>query len=66
MSEVVKFPLIATAIASFGAFLIPNFFAAAIRDGSPETPFFIFGAYYFTCIFVNWWYYVRPGCEKPC
>lgn len=55
-----------SAIASFGAFLIPNFFAAAIRDGSPETPFFIFGAYYFTCIFVNWWYYVRPGCEKPC
>lgn len=55
-----------SAIASFGAFLIPNFFAAAIRSGTPEVPFFIFAVYYATCILVNWWYYFRKGAEKPC
>ena len=50
-----------------GAFLIPKFFATAIQQGAPETPFFIFGAYYFTCIAVNWWFYLRihPNSIKP-
>ena len=50
-----------------GAFLIPKFFATAIQQGAPETPFFIFGAYYFTCIVVNWWFYLRihPNSIKP-
>jgi len=55
-----------SAIASFGAFLIPRFFATAISSGTPEVPFFIFAAYYFTCILVNYWYYFRKGAEKPC
>jgi len=55
-----------SAIASFGAFLIPKFFATAIAGGNPEMPFFIFAAYYFTCIGVNWWFYFRKGAEKPC
>merc|ERR1719310_1662942 len=56
-----------SAIASFGAFLIPQFFATAIQSGKPETPFYIFGAYYFTCIVVNWWFYLRihPNSIKP-
>jgi len=56
-----------SAIASFGAFLIPKFFATAIQQGAPETPFYIFGAYYFTCIVVNWWFYLRihPNSIKP-
>ena len=29
-----------SAIASFGAFLIPKFFAIAIQGGTPEAPFF--------------------------
>ena len=55
-----------SAIASFGAFLIPKFFATAIQAGTPENPFFIFAAYYLTCLVVNWWFYFRKGCEKPC
>ena len=55
-----------SAIASFGAFLIPKFFGAFIQSGSPEIPFFIFAGYYFTCIFVNYWFYFRKGAEKPC
>ena len=55
-----------SAIASFGAFLIPKFFATAIQAGTPENPFFIFAAYYATCLAVNWWYYFRKGAEKPC
>ena len=49
-----------------GAFLIPKFFGTAIQAGSPEVPFFIFGAYYATCIFVNYYFYFRKGAEKPC
>ena len=49
-----------------GAFLIPKFFATAIQAGTPENPFFIFAAYYLTCLVVNWWFYFRKGCEKPC
>ena len=36
-----------SAIASFGAFLIPKFFAIAIQGGTPEAPFFALA-------FVSW------------
>ena len=55
-----------SAIASFGAFLIPQFFGIFIKAKTPEVAFFIFGAYYCSCIFVNFWFYFRPGAEKPC
>ena len=55
-----------SAIASFGAFLIPQFFGVFIKAKTPEVAFFIFAGYYFTCIFVNWWFYFRKGAEKPC
>merc|ERR1719327_120878 len=41
-----------SAIASFGAFLIPKFFGVFIAKRAPEIAFFCFGGYYFTCIFV--------------
>jgi NNP family nitrate/nitrite transporter-like MFS transporter len=55
-----------SAIASFGAFLIPQFFGVFIAAQAPEIAFFIFAGYYFTCIFVNYYYYFRKGAEKPC
>ena len=55
-----------SAIASFGAFLIPQFFGVFIKAKTPEVAFFIFAGYYFTCIFVNYWFYFRKGAEKPC
>ena len=55
-----------SAIASFGAFLIPQFFGVFIGRKAPEIAFFIFGAYYASCLLVNWWFYFRTGAEKPC
>ena len=58
-----------SAIASFGAFLIPQFFGVFIGARTPEVAFFIFAGYYFTCLFVNWWYYFGGfgrTPEKPC
>ena len=55
-----------SAIASFGAFLIPQFFGVFISKRAPEIAFFIFAFYYATCIVVNFWFYFRPGAEKPC
>merc|ERR1711990_1222807 len=54
-----------SAIASFGAFLIPQFFGVFIKAKTPEVAFFIFAGYYFTCIFVNYWFYFRKGAGAP-
>ncbi|CAB9523548.1 Probable nitrate/nitrite antiporter NarK2 [Seminavis robusta] len=53
-----------SAIASYGAFIIPTMFGIAIKAGSPEVTFYGLGAYYVTCAFLNFWYYLRPGCEE--
>ena len=54
-----------SAIASYGAFVIPAMFGVAISAGRPETTFWALSGYYISCGFLNFWYYVRPGCEKP-
>jgi NNP family nitrate/nitrite transporter-like MFS transporter len=54
-----------SAIASYGAFIIPVMFGIALQAGAPEITFYGLGGYYITCAFLNFWYYLRPGCEKP-
>lgn len=54
-----------SAIASYGAFLIPAMFGASNAAGTPEMTFWALSGYYVACALVNFWYYVRPGCEKP-
>lgn len=54
-----------SAIASYGAFIIPVMFGIALKAGNPQITFYGLGAYYVTCFFLNFWYYLRPGCEKP-
>merc|ERR1712228_11953 len=49
-----------SAIASYGAFIIPSMFGVAIKAGRPETTFFVLAAYYCSCGFLNFWYYVLP------
>lgn len=49
-----------SAIASYGAFIIPAMFGVAIGAGRPETTFFALAGYYFTCGLLNFWYYVLP------
>ena len=54
-----------SAIASFGAFVIPAFFGVAVSANAPQWAFWGLSIYYGMCMFVNFWYYLRPGCEKP-
>ena len=55
-----------SAIAAYGAFLIPKIFATQIKAGTPEYALYGFAGYYLTCLVVNWWFYARKGAEVPC
>lgn len=55
-----------SAIAAYGAFIIPNVFGAQIKAGTPELALYGFAIYYVTCLFVNWWFYARKNAEIPC
>ncbi|MFQ5744319.1 MAG: hypothetical protein ACE5HV_12125, partial [Acidobacteriota bacterium] len=55
-----------SAIAAYGAFLIPKIFATQIRGGTPQYALYGFAVYYLSCLLVNWWFYARKGAETPC
>ncbi len=55
-----------SAVAAYGAFLVPITFATHIRAGTPEYALYGFLAYYVSCLLVNWWFYARQGAEIAC
>ena len=55
-----------SAIAAYGAYLIPKIFATQIKAGTPEYALYGFALYYASCLLVNWWFYARKGAEVPC
>ncbi|MBT39708.1 MAG: hypothetical protein CL938_14320 [Deltaproteobacteria bacterium] len=55
-----------SAIAAYGAFLIPEIFATQIEAGTPEKALHGFAVYYLSCLVINWWFYARKGAETPC
>ncbi len=55
-----------SAVAAYGAFLIPRIFGGQIQAGTPEYALYGFAAYYVSCLVVNWWFYARKGAEIPC
>jgi NNP family nitrate/nitrite transporter-like MFS transporter len=55
-----------SAIAAYGAFLIPKIFATQIEGGTPEYALYGFAVYYLSCLVVNWWFYARKNAEIPC
>jgi len=55
-----------SAIAAYGAFLIPKIFATQISAGTPENALYGFAVYYLSCLGVNWWFYARKNAELPC
>jgi NNP family nitrate/nitrite transporter-like MFS transporter len=55
-----------SAIAAYGAYLIPKVFATQIAAGTPEYALYGFAGYYASCLAVNWWFYARKGAEVPC
>ena len=56
-----------SAIAAYGAYLIPKIFATQIKAGTPEYALVrISPVYYASCLVVNWWFYARPNAEIKC
>ena len=55
-----------SAVAAYGAFLIPRIFGGQIEAGAPEYALYGFAAYYMSCLAVNWWFYARKDAEIPC
>ena len=55
-----------SAIAAYGAYLIPKIFATQIQAGTPEYALYGFALYYLSCLVVNWWFYARKNAEVPC
>ena len=55
-----------SAIAAYGAFLIPKIFATQIKAGTPQYALYGFAAYYLSCLILNWWFYARKNAEIPC
>ncbi|MHC4845814.1 MAG: MFS transporter [Planctomycetota bacterium] len=55
-----------SAIAAYGAYLIPKIFAGQIKAGTPQYALYGFAGYYLSCLVVNWWFYARKNAEIPC
>jgi MFS transporter, NNP family, nitrate/nitrite transporter len=55
-----------SAIAAYGAYLIPKIFATQIKAGTPEYALYGFAVYYASCLLVNWWFYARRNAEIKC
>lgn len=52
-----------SAIAAYGAFIIPKVIGEQIEHGTPEYALYGFAVFYVVCVVLNWWYYLRPGAE---
>ena len=52
-----------SAVAAYGAFIIPKVFGEQINATTPEYALYGFAAFYTLCIIINWWFYLRPGAE---
>jgi len=55
-----------SAVAAYGAAVFPACFGAGLKGDFVDIVLYVFAAYYTTCLAVNYWYYYRKGCEKPC
>lgn len=55
-----------SAIAAYGAFIIPKVFGAQIQQGRPEWALYGFTVYYGSCLALNWWFYARKNAEIEC
>lgn len=55
------------AVAAYGPFIFSVLIGWVISSTGNAKGFFIGSAiFYFIATFINYWYYTRKGCEKPC
>jgi NNP family nitrate/nitrite transporter-like MFS transporter len=52
-----------SAVAAYGAFIIPKVFGEQIKAATPEDALYGFAAFYLICLLMNWWYYLGPKRE---
>ena len=52
-----------SAVAAYGAFIIPQVFGEQIKAGTPEYALYGFAIFYGVCLLLNWWYYLGPKAE---
>ncbi len=52
-----------SAIAAYGAFIIPKVFGEEIKAVTPEYALYGFATFYVICLLLNWWYYLGPKRE---
>ena len=52
-----------SAVAAYGAFIIPQVFGEQIKLATPEYALYGFAVFYFVCLLLNWWYYLGPKAE---
>lgn len=52
-----------SAIAAYGAFIIPKVFGQQVKAGTAENALYGFAIYYAICLILNWWYYQGPKRE---
>jgi len=52
-----------SAVAAYGAFIIPKVLGEQIKLTTPENALYGFAVFYGLCIVINWWFYLRKGAE---
>ena len=52
-----------SAVAAYGAFAAPVVIGEQIKAGTPQAAMYGFAVFYALCLILNWWFYLRPGCE---
>ncbi len=52
-----------SAIAAYGAFVIPKALGEQIKSTTPENALYGFAIFYVLCMVINWWYYLRSGAK---
>jgi len=52
-----------SAVAAYGAFLIPKIFGEQIKATTPENALYGFAIFYLVCLLLNWWFYLGPKAE---
>lgn len=50
-----------SAVAAYGAFIIPKVFGEQIKATTPEYALYGFAVFYAICIVINWWFYLRKN-----
>lgn len=55
-----------SAVAAYGAFIIPQVLGEQVKAGTPERALWGFAVFYAVCLVLNWWYYARRRAEMEC